>query len=88
MTYFSGVALTVFDFVDQTGQSAFISNIHPSKQYKYLLGHQRTPTFTMLMEAAATHTSTKEKMNPFPELDQKFGYNLHPPKSEQYWYES
>ena len=74
-TLFSRIALTVSDFVDQTRQSAFISNIHPSKQHKYLLRHQKTPTFSMLMEAAAAHASTEEKMNPFPELDPKAGYN-------------
>ena len=82
MTHFSMVALTVSDFVDQTGQLAFISNIHPSKQYKYLLVHQKTSTFTMLMEAAAAHALTEEKMNPFPELDQKASYSLRSPKTE------
>ena len=74
--------------MDQTVQSAFISNIHPSKQHKYLLGHQEMSTFTMLMEAAATHASTEEKMNYFPELDQKASYKLYLLKSEQYRYES
>ena len=36
---FTQAALTITDFNDQTGQSAFISNIHPTKQYKYLLSH-------------------------------------------------
>ena len=74
MNCFSQAALTISDFVDQTGQSAFISNIHPSKQYKYLLGHQKTLTFTTLMEAASAHALTKEKINPFPEVDQKIGH--------------
>ena len=67
----SKVALTIFHFVDQTGESAFIANIHPSKQYKYPLEHQRTLTFTTLMEALATYALTKEKMNLLPNLKQK-----------------
>ena len=84
MTHFSWVALIVSDFVDQTGQSAFVSNINPSKQYKYLLGHQKTPTFSALMEAATAHATTEQKMNPFPELDLKTRYDQHPQKNEQY----
>ena len=76
------MTLTVSNFVDQMGQSTFISNIHPSKQYKYLLKHKKTSTFTMLMEAAAAHASTEEKMNLFPELDQKASYSLRSPKTE------
>ena len=75
MTRFSRVALTVADFVDQTGQSDFIQNIHLKKQYKYLLGHQQTPTFSALMEVAAAHAAMEEKMNLFPELDLKAGYD-------------
>ncbi|KAL5558557.1 hypothetical protein UlMin_034768 [Ulmus minor] len=84
MTRFSRVALTVADFVDQTGQSAFVQNIHPSKQYKYLLGHQHTPTFSALMEAAAAHAATEEKMNLFPEMDLKASYDQRPPKGDPY----
>ena len=36
---FTRVALTVTDFNDQTGRLVFLSNIYPSKQYKYLLRH-------------------------------------------------
>ena len=88
MTHFSRVLLTISDFVNQMGQSAFISNIHPSKQYKYFLGHQKTPTFTMLIEAVAAHASMEEKMNPFLELDLKAGYGPHPSKNEQCRYEN
>ena len=84
MTCFNHVALTVADFLDQMGQSAFVQNIHPSKQYKYLLGHQKTPNFSALMEAVAVHASTEEKMSLFPELDLKARYDQHPPKNEQY----
>ena len=84
MTRFSRVALTVVDFVDQTGQSAFVQNIHPSKQYKYLLGHQHTPTFSALMEAAASHAATEEKMNLFSEREAKAGYDQRQPKGDYY----
>ena len=66
----------VTDFVDKTRQLAFISNILSSKQYKYLVGHQNTPTFIALMEAAATHTLTKEKMNPFLKSKQRANHTL------------
>lgn len=36
---FSRTVLTVIDFNDQTSHSAFLSNIHSSKLYKYLLSH-------------------------------------------------
>ena len=65
MTRFSRAALTVTSFMDETGQSAFISNFHPRKQYKYLLGHQKTSTFMELTEVAAAHALTEERMNPF-----------------------
>ena len=84
MTRFSRVALTVADFVDQTGQSAFVQNIHPSKQYKYLLGHQHTLTFSALMEAAASHAATEEKMNLFLEEDLKVSYGQRPAKGDLY----
>ncbi|KAL5555505.1 hypothetical protein UlMin_037741 [Ulmus minor] len=84
MTRFSRAALTVADFVDQTGQSAFVQNIHPSKQYKYLLGHQHTPTFSALMEAAAAHAATEEKMSLFPEMEVKAGPDRRPAKGDSY----
>ena len=65
MSCFTRAALTVIDFNDQTGQSAFISNIHLTKQYKYHLGHQNTQLFLALMEAASSHALTKEKISPF-----------------------
>ena len=71
MTRFSRAALIVFDFVDQIGQLAFIANIHLSKQYKYLLGHQKTPTFTTFMKVATTHALTDEKIRTFPKLEHK-----------------
>ena len=70
MTRFSRAALTVFEFMDQMGQSEFIANIQASKQYKYLLGHQKTLTFTALMEVVAAHAL---KMNSFPSFEQKHG---------------
>ena len=84
MTRFSRAALIVADFVDQMGQSAFVQNIHPNKQYKYLLGHQRTPTFSALMEAVTAHAATEEKMSLYPELDLKARYDQRPPKGESY----
>ena len=69
MTRFSQVALTDSNVMDQTGQSTFIPNIHPNKQYKNVLEHQKTPTFTMLMEAAAAHALTEDKMNLLLDLE-------------------
>lgn len=71
MTRFSRAVFTVSNFVDQTGQSAFIANIHPSKPYKYLLEHQKMPTFIALMEAASSHVQTKENMSSFPSTNLK-----------------
>ena len=88
MTRFSRAALIVSNFVDQTGQLAFITNIHPSKQYKYLLEHQKTPSFTTLMEVAAAHTLIKEKMNSFSDFEQKSGQTSNPARYEQYHYNS
>ena len=53
-----------------------------------MFGHQKTLTFTMLMEAAAAHALTEEKMNSFPELDQKAGHNSQSTKTEQHRYDS
>ena len=64
---FTRTVLTVTDFNDQIGSSAFVSNIHPTKQYKYLIGHHNTQSFTILMEAAASHALTKEKISLFAE---------------------
>ena len=82
MTRFNIAALTISDFMDQTRQSAFVSNIHSSKQYEYLLGHQKTPTFTVLMEVAAAYALTEEKMDPFPELEQKSNQNSQAARTE------
>ena len=38
-----------------------------SKQYKYLLDHQNTQTFTALMEPAAFHALNKEKISRYTE---------------------
>ncbi|KAL5573156.1 hypothetical protein UlMin_022753 [Ulmus minor] len=64
---FTRAALTVTDFNDQTGRSVFLANIHPSKQYKYLLSHQNSQSFSALMDAAASHALTEEKLSPLAE---------------------
>lgn len=67
ISHFTRVALTVTDFNDQTRRSTFVPNIHPTKQYKYLLGHQDTQSFITLMEIVASHALTEEKINLFTE---------------------
>ena len=67
ISHFTRVALTVTDFNDQTGRLVFLSNIHPSKQYKYLLIHQNSQSFSALMDAATSHALTEEKLSPFAE---------------------
>ena len=69
MTRFSKVVLTISWFVDETRQLAFISNIYLSKQYKYLLGHQKTLNFSNLIEMAATHSLIEEMMNSLSKLE-------------------
>ena len=64
---FTRAALTVTDFNDQTGRSVFLANIHPSKQYKYLLSHQNSQSFSALMDVAASHALTEEKLSPLVE---------------------
>ena len=64
ITRFTRAALIVTHFNDQTGRSIFVSNIHPSKQYKYFLSHQNSQLFSALMEAAASHALTEEKISP------------------------
>ena len=88
MTRFSQAALTVSDFVDQIGQSAFFTSIHPIMQYKYMLGHQKTLTFIILMESATTYALTEEKMNPFIDFEQKSRETSHHAFSEQHHYDN
>ena len=64
---FTRAALTVTDFNDQTGRSVFLANIHPSKPYKYLLSNQNSQSFSALMDAAASHALTEEKLSPLAE---------------------
>ena len=85
---FSRAALTISRFVDETGQSAFISNIHPSNKYKYLLGHQKTLTFSDLMEAATTHALTEERMNSFFEPEQQISHLTQSSRYNQWHYDT
>ena len=64
ISHFTRAVLTVTDFNDQTGRSVFLYNIHPTKQYKYLLSHQNSQSFLALMDAAASHALTEEKISP------------------------
>ena len=79
ITYFTRAALTVTDFNDQTGQSIFVSNIHPSKQYKYFLSHQNSQSFSALMEAAASHALTEENISPITDSVSPVAWPPRPP---------
>ena len=79
---FTRAALTMTDFNDQTGWSVFISNVHPTKQYKYLLGLQNKQSFTVMIEAAASHTLTEEHISPFAELALPIVHAPQPPRSQ------
>ena len=45
ISWFTQAMLIVTNFNDQTERSAFVSNIHPNKQYKYLIGYQNMQSF-------------------------------------------
>ncbi|KAL5571059.1 hypothetical protein UlMin_020656 [Ulmus minor] len=75
---FTRATLTVTNFNDQTSHSVFLSNIHPSKQYKYLQSHQNSQSFSALMDAAASHALTEEKLSPLAESTTTSARPPHP----------